>query len=76
MLGASESAVDAAKLNQLIWKVFSRKHGLTLMADAVESLKERLGESALTENELVESLALIAHTYMKQPGFPTPRPLH
>lgn len=66
MLGTN--GVDGAKLNQLIWRVFSRNHGLTLMADAVESLKERLSGGALTEGELVDSLTLIAKTFAKQAG--------
>lgn len=66
MLGASP--LPDQKINQLIWRVFTQKHGLTLQADAVAFLKEKMSMSSntLSEESLVSALQFIASAYKKQ----------
>lgn len=58
------------KINQIIWRVFTKTHGLTLKTEAVEYLNGRLGErpDLLAQGELVNALSFIASTYKKQKG--------
>lgn len=67
MLGGEGGGREAARVNQLIWKVFTRKHGLTLQAEAVECLKRRL-DCSLSEEELSSTFSLLVQAYKRQPG--------
>lgn len=60
MLGVREE-----KIHQLIWRVFTKTNGLTLKAEAVEYLKERLGPNSLSEPELLNALTCIAQEYKR-----------
>lgn len=61
MLGTSNS-----KLNQLIWRIFTKGYGLTLQGDAADFLLERL--AGQDTDQIKETIDYIASVYSKQAG--------
>lgn len=57
------------RVHQLIWRVFTKGNGLTLKAEAVAYLKERL-DGPLSEAELLAAFSCIATEYRRGPGRP------
>lgn len=69
MLHVSETS---EKLHQQIWKVFTKKHGLTLQSEAFEYLKERVDvHGELSQEELTNALDYIANEYKRTAGYKT-----
>ncbi|KAJ3049037.1 DNA polymerase epsilon subunit 2 [Rhizophlyctis rosea] len=59
----------APSLNTFIYKVLTKKHGLTLKADALKYLLEVVEESgAVSQDEVTKTLDYIAQSYFQQQG--------
>lgn len=57
------SAVDAAALNRLIWRIFTRDNGLTCSEEAAKALISNLQESMITDfGDLTSLLKQIAQS--------------
>lgn len=59
------------KLSQLIWRIFTKGHGLTLQGDASDYLVERLstfGATDSTPETLKDAIEYFASVYAKQEG--------
>ena len=70
MIGTSDGA-RAAKLNKLIWRIFTKKHGITLQQDAVEFLLVKLTSDGSTDLAMVEELIeFVAAAFVKQENRP------
>ncbi len=53
--------------NRIIWKIFTKKHGITLKQDAVDFLMTKLGSSEETSMEEIEqTVDFVASMYIKQ----------
>lgn len=63
--------LTAPKLNQLIWKVFTKGHGLTLQGDAAEYLIECLSRNGADLESIKAAAEYIAQVYSKQEGTPS-----
>lgn len=58
-------------LNRLIWRIFTKKHGITLQQDAVEFLLTKLASSHDDDMKAIEELVeYVATMYSKQEGRP------
>lgn len=70
--GGGGGGVREDRVHQLIWRVFTRSNGLTLKAEAVAYLRERLGGPGVLpdENELLAALSCIAAEYKRGAGRP------
>jgi len=53
-----------SQLRQVIWKAFTKLHGLTLKSEAVDYLVSQLTQSSIPSNHLVDAINYIATTYV------------
>lgn len=57
------------KVNKLIWRIFTKKHGITLQQDAVEFLLERLtlsDESGIGMEDVQRTIEFVADQFVRQ----------
>lgn len=56
-----------AKVNRLIWRIFTKKHGITLKQEAVDFLITKLASSEDTDMEAIEGLIeYVGSMYVRQ----------
>jgi DNA polymerase epsilon subunit 2 len=64
-LSNSRTILTLKKLNQLVWKVFTKSYGLTLQADAATFLSDKITNYSMNENQTTEFLNYMAQNYSK-----------
>ena len=63
MLTADATALR--KLNQLVWRIFTKGFGLTLQADAATFLIDKITSYSMNETKMNEFLNYMAQNYAK-----------
>ena len=58
-------AASLKKLNQLVWRIFTKGFGLTLQADAATFLVDKITGYAMDEAKMNEFLNYMAQNYTK-----------
>lgn len=63
MLSADPASLK--KLNQLVWRIFTKSFGLTLQADAATFLADKITSYSMSEAQMNDFLTYMAQNYAK-----------
>ncbi len=61
----SPAPITSKKLNQLVWQIFTKSYGLTLIADAASFLSDKITHYSMNELQTTEFLNYMAQNYAK-----------
>ena len=57
--------VNRQSINQVVWRAFTKGHGLSLKADAASYLIDKIASNQIPESEIQNAVDYIAQSYSK-----------